>query len=170
MIVNKEVIFINNIFILAFGFLRNKFIHIFSQQVLLVPENFVCTHKCVCQSLSCVQLLATPWTFAHQAHKSMGFSRQKYWNIGVSCHPLLQYQHIHLSINVVYIYVYMYVHVYMYIHICVCVYTCLLTLMGKRRYFPFQPNINNNFSVIKIYQLNSGNILSISNKQQFENK
>ena len=30
--------------------------------------------------LSCVQLLATPWTTAHQAPPSMGFSRQEYWN------------------------------------------------------------------------------------------
>ena len=32
------------------------------------------------KSLSCVQLLATPWTAAHQAPPSMGFSRQEYWN------------------------------------------------------------------------------------------
>ena len=30
--------------------------------------------------LSRVRLLATPWTAAHQAHPSMGFSRQEYWN------------------------------------------------------------------------------------------
>ena len=30
------------------------------------------------KSLSCVQLLATPWTAAHQAPPSMGFSRQEY--------------------------------------------------------------------------------------------
>ena len=30
--------------------------------------------------LSCVRLLATPWTAAHQAPPSMGFSRQKYWS------------------------------------------------------------------------------------------
>ena len=30
------------------------------------------------QSLSCVQLSATPWTVAHQAFLSMGFSRQEY--------------------------------------------------------------------------------------------
>ena len=30
--------------------------------------------------LSCVQLLATPWTAAHQAPPSMGFSRQEYWS------------------------------------------------------------------------------------------
>ena len=30
--------------------------------------------------LSCVRLLATPWTAAHQAPPSMGFSRQEYWS------------------------------------------------------------------------------------------
>ena len=32
------------------------------------------------KSLSCAQLLATPWTAAHQVPPSMGFSRQKYWS------------------------------------------------------------------------------------------
>ena len=32
------------------------------------------------KSLSCVQLLATPWTAAYQAPPSMGFSRQEYWS------------------------------------------------------------------------------------------
>ena len=31
-------------------------------------------------SLSCVWLLATPWTAAYQAPLSMGFSRQEYWS------------------------------------------------------------------------------------------
>ena len=35
------------------------------------------------KSLSHVRLLATPWTAAHQAPPSMGFSRQEYWS-GVS--------------------------------------------------------------------------------------
>ena len=38
------------------------------------------------KSLSCVQLLATPWTAAHQAPPSVGFSRQEYWR---GCHRLL---------------------------------------------------------------------------------
>ena len=38
------------------------------------------------KSLSHVQLLATPWTAAHQAPSSMGFSRQ---STGVGCHCLL---------------------------------------------------------------------------------
>ena len=35
---------------------------------------------CVCQSLSCVWLFVTPWTVAHQAALSVGFSRQEYWS------------------------------------------------------------------------------------------
>ena len=38
------------------------------------------TEKVKVKSLSCVQLLATPWTAAYQAPPSMGFSRQEYWN------------------------------------------------------------------------------------------
>ncbi|CAI9160192.1 unnamed protein product [Rangifer tarandus platyrhynchus] len=32
------------------------------------------------KSLGHVQLFATPWTAAHQAPPSMGFSRQEYWS------------------------------------------------------------------------------------------
>ena len=32
------------------------------------------------KSLSCVLLLATPWTATYQAPPSMGFSRQEYWS------------------------------------------------------------------------------------------
>ena len=32
------------------------------------------------KSLSCVRPFATPWTVAHQAPLSMGFSRQEYWS------------------------------------------------------------------------------------------
>ena len=32
------------------------------------------------KSLSRVQLSVTPWTAAHQAPPSMGFSRQEYWS------------------------------------------------------------------------------------------
>ena len=32
------------------------------------------------KSLSCVRLLAIPWTAAHQAPMSMGFSRQEHWS------------------------------------------------------------------------------------------
>ena len=36
-------------------------------------------HRCA-PWLSRVRLLATPWTAAHQAPPSMGFSRQEYWS------------------------------------------------------------------------------------------
>ena len=32
------------------------------------------------KSLSCIRLLATPWTAAYQAPPSIGFSRQEYWS------------------------------------------------------------------------------------------
>ena len=38
-----------------------------------------CKWKVKVKSLSRVRLFATPWTAAHQAPPSMGFSRQEYW-------------------------------------------------------------------------------------------
>ena len=44
----------------------------------------LCLHHiivpCEVKSLSRVWLFATPWTVAHQAPASMGFSRQEYWS------------------------------------------------------------------------------------------
>ena len=41
----------------------------------------MCVCVCVCaQFLNCVWLFVTPWTVAHQAPLSMGFSRQEYWS------------------------------------------------------------------------------------------
>ena len=45
------------------------------------------------ESLSHVQLLATPWTVAYQAPPSMGFPRQEYWS-GVPL-PSLTMNNIH---------------------------------------------------------------------------
>ena len=39
-----------------------------------------CNWHCIAQSLSRVQLFATPRTVALQAPVSMGFSRQEYWS------------------------------------------------------------------------------------------
>ena len=49
---------------------------------LCLPWNteIKCKPTCCCYLLSCVQLFATPWTMAHQAPLSMGFSRQEYWS------------------------------------------------------------------------------------------
>ena len=38
----------------------------------------------VCYCISPIQLFVTPWTIAHQAPLSMGFSRQEYWS-GLPC-------------------------------------------------------------------------------------
>ena len=55
------------------------------------------------KSLSRVWLLATPWTAAHQAPPSMGFSRQEYWSglpLPSPYGPLLLYNYAFLSIYV----------------------------------------------------------------------
>ena len=41
---------------------------------------------CLLSRFSCVRLFATPWTVAHWAPLSMGFSRQEYWS-GFLCSP-----------------------------------------------------------------------------------
>ena len=50
-------------------------------------EKCLLTHTALCaQPFSRVQLFTTPWTVAHQAPLSMGFSRQEYWS-GLPCPP-----------------------------------------------------------------------------------
>ena len=44
------------------------------------PELIMCILSGTLYMLSCVQLFPTPWTVAHQAPLSMGFSRQDYWS------------------------------------------------------------------------------------------
>ena len=53
------------------------------------------------KSLSLVELLATPWTVAHQAPPSMGFSRQEYWS-GVPLPSPVQWDKDSLFPNVYY--------------------------------------------------------------------
>ena len=51
--------------------------------IILLLQMLLLMHKLlliVVQLLSHVQLFATPWTVAHQASPSMGFSRQEYWH------------------------------------------------------------------------------------------
>ena len=59
-------------------------------QVGGIPLGLTPTYPCVCVCvLGCfsrVQLFATPWTAAHQAPLSIGFSRQEYWS-GLPCPP-----------------------------------------------------------------------------------
>ena len=49
-------------------------------QLQYTERNITEALKVKVKSLSCVQLFATPWTVAHQAPPSMGFSRQEYWS------------------------------------------------------------------------------------------
>ena len=49
------------------------------------PNKIIQTLKVKVRSLSHVRLFGTPWTVAHQAPPSMGFSRQGYWS-GVPFH------------------------------------------------------------------------------------
>ena len=52
-------------------------------ETMRISLNFNFSRKRKCesvQSLSCVQLFVTPWTVAHQAPLSVGFSRQQYWS------------------------------------------------------------------------------------------
>ena len=47
------------------------------------PQSFIKVlnvQKVKVKSLSHVRLFVTPWTVAHQAPPSMGFSRQEYWS------------------------------------------------------------------------------------------
>ena len=52
---------------------------------LIIAHGFFCACMCV-QLISCVWLFEIPWTVAHQAPLSMGFSRQEYWS-GLPCPP-----------------------------------------------------------------------------------
>ena len=47
-------------------------------------DSFICKEMIMTYSLSCIPLFATPWTVAHQAPLSVGFSRQEYWS-GLPC-------------------------------------------------------------------------------------
>ena len=47
---------------------------------------------CVLSHISRVRLSATPWTTAHQAPLSMGFSRQEYWSGLPFPSPVMKYE------------------------------------------------------------------------------
>ena len=50
--------------------------HVF---IPIQPATFIC-YACMLSRFIRVQLFATPWTVALQAHLSMGFSKQEYWS------------------------------------------------------------------------------------------
>jgi len=76
------------------------------------------------KSLSCVRLLATPWTAAYQAPPPMGFSKQEYWSGVPLPSPINWFTNINpfsLTIKLkegicvgIYIYICIYVCVYIY--------------------------------------------------------
>ena len=81
------------------GHLPDSFIHLVIKPsvnprgIVLVstqhPRGKATDYKFCCAVLShfsCIKLFATPWTVAHQALLSMGFSRQEYWS-GLRCPP-----------------------------------------------------------------------------------
>ena len=51
-----------------------------SSEIARFPNNPPISKWSEVKSLSRVQLFSTPWTVAHQAPPSMGFSRQEYWS------------------------------------------------------------------------------------------
>ena len=53
---------------------------LFALCYLLLGRKVMTNLKVNVKSLSRVRLFATPWTVAHQAPLSMGFSRQEYWS------------------------------------------------------------------------------------------
>ena len=97
------------------------------------------------KSLSHVQLLATPWTAAHQAPPSMGFSRQEYWS---GCHCLLLYVcvgthnvYMHTCTHK-YMYICIHVHTNMVGHVIVNIYVFVLYVpnMTPSAFFRFNPH------------------------------
>ena len=55
-------------------------VRFFSLITFIVSEPSTSTRVCILSCFSHVQLFATPWTVAHQAPLSMGFSRQENWS------------------------------------------------------------------------------------------
>ena len=55
-------------------------------QALIMGRPIPSLWLCVLSRFSRAQLFVTPWTVAHQAPLSMGFSRQEYWS-GLPCSP-----------------------------------------------------------------------------------
>ena len=51
------------------------------------------------KSVCCVRLFMTPWTAAHQAPQSLGFSRQEYWNGVPLPSPSLLYMSVFIPVS-----------------------------------------------------------------------
>ena len=55
---------------------KTEFLNTFTFTDARIPTYFLGKQKCSCSVMSS----STPWTMAHQAPLSMGFSREKYWS------------------------------------------------------------------------------------------
>ena len=58
--------------------------HYFLTKALGVPDAMLLL--LLLSRFSCVRVCVTPWTAAHQAPQSLGFSRQEHWS-GLPCPP-----------------------------------------------------------------------------------
>ena len=66
----------NNLFLLSF----KLYFAFLSAKYLYINIFIALSLKVKVKSLSCVLLVATPWTVAHQVPLSMEFPRQEYWS------------------------------------------------------------------------------------------
>ena len=89
------------------------------------------------KSLSRVRLLATPWTVAHQAPPSMGFSRQEYWR-GVPLPSLLETP---VSCDFQSMCVSFHEYAHMYTHVCIRVHRSPTSRPRTRTYCQISSNI-----------------------------
>ena len=78
------------------------------------------------KTLSHVWLSATPWTAAHQAPPSMGFSRQEYWS-GVPL-PSLIYIYTHTHIYLLYTNILYYKYIIFIIYFIICKYIMYINI------------------------------------------
>ena len=89
------------------------------------------------KSLSCVQLLVTPWTAAYQAPPSVGFSRQEYWSGMPLPSPC--------------IYIHIYIYIYMCVCVCVCVCVCIYISISESLFcIPEINTLQSNYTLIKV--------------------
>ena len=65
---------------LAYYQLRHYFLLLYVEQLTAFSYALALSESLKVLLLSHVRLFVTPWTVAHQAPLSMGFSRQEYWN------------------------------------------------------------------------------------------
>ena len=61
-------------------FLKNSFYRIYDYRRKVPGTVHACVCVCVLSRFSHIWLFVIPWTVAHQAPLSMGFSRQEYWS------------------------------------------------------------------------------------------